>query len=191
MTDHGPFHRKASVEAERFLVVAPQLPSLGARWNNCGEALAEIAQAAAREFSGDLNRVYLTGFSFGGNGALEIGSQAPEKWAAIWAVDPTQVPESPSMRPVWVSSGERARPNARQLKGKLKLTTLGKSRQRKFVYDPIHLSHAETSWEAYAVPRTYQWLLHYSLPKGRRKRPAFKRRRPRSAPATGRPSRRR
>jgi len=45
-------------------------------------ALAEL-DATIKEFNGDPDRIYLTGFSQGGNGVLRMASKWPERFAAI------------------------------------------------------------------------------------------------------------
>ena len=75
---------------ERFpvIVVIPQAKADGTPgWQGTGgrAAIAALDQAAA-EFNGDRSRLYLTGLSAGGNGAWYLGSQNPDKFAAMVVV---------------------------------------------------------------------------------------------------------
>lgn len=66
--------------AERFLVVAPQCPSLEV-WND--GALLALLDIVVRDYDVDPRRVYLTGLSMGGFGAWSLGLRHPERFAAL------------------------------------------------------------------------------------------------------------
>jgi predicted peptidase len=75
---------------ERFpaIVVFPQSKADGTPgWQGPGgrAAMAALERAVA-EFNGDRSRLYLTGLSGGGNGAWYLGSQYPERFAALVVV---------------------------------------------------------------------------------------------------------
>ena len=72
---------------ERFpalVVFPPAHPDRTPGWQQKGgeAALAELDKTLA-EFNGDPSRVYLTGFSAGGNGAWFLASHHPERFAAL------------------------------------------------------------------------------------------------------------
>jgi predicted peptidase len=70
------------------LVVIPQSKADGTPgWQRAGgrAAMAALEQAVA-ELNGDRSRLYLTGLSAGGNGAWYLGSQNPERFAAMVVV---------------------------------------------------------------------------------------------------------
>jgi len=70
------------------IVVFPQAPANGQPgWQReAGRAALRAVDAAIAEFSGDPARVYLTGYSAGGNGAWFLASRHPERFAAVVVV---------------------------------------------------------------------------------------------------------
>jgi predicted peptidase len=70
------------------IVVFPQAPADGKPgWQlDAGRAALRAVDAAIAEFSGDPARVYLTGYSAGGNGAWYLASRHPERFAAVVVV---------------------------------------------------------------------------------------------------------
>ena len=70
------------------IVVFPQAHADGTPgWQRTGgrAALAAVDKAIA-EFSGDPSRVYLTGYSAGGNGSWYLASRYPDRFAAVVVV---------------------------------------------------------------------------------------------------------
>jgi predicted peptidase len=70
------------------IVVFPQAPADGKPgWHlDAGRAALRAVDDAIIEFSGDPARVYLTGYSAGGNGAWYLASRHPERFAAVVVV---------------------------------------------------------------------------------------------------------
>lgn len=70
------------------IVVFPQAKADGQPgWQrDAGRAALKAVDAAIAEFSGDASRVYLTGYSAGGNGAWFLASRHPERFAAVVVV---------------------------------------------------------------------------------------------------------
>jgi|GEM_PF-2735409 len=78
----------------KVILLAPQCPSMGETWGGMGrmtqatnghltiEAFPEFIKAKIKEFDADPNRVYITGFSMGGIGTIEVASRNPELFAA-------------------------------------------------------------------------------------------------------------
>ena len=86
----GGIARAIRQHQERFpaIVVIPQSKADGTPgWQRAGgrAAMAALDRAVA-EFRGDRNRLYLTGLSAGGNGAWYLGSQNPDRFAAMVVV---------------------------------------------------------------------------------------------------------
>lgn len=52
-----------------------------------------VLEIVRKEYNIDENRIYLTGMSMGGTGALHLGRKYPDKWAAVAALAPL-VPDS-------------------------------------------------------------------------------------------------
>ena len=107
LTRHGPLRSlNPSTYKDRFVIIAPQLPVRGDIWNSYPETVREIVLNEAKRYACDLRRVYLTGFSFGGNGVFDLSFGQAAMWAALWPVDPTRVPTKPITIPAWLSLGE-------------------------------------------------------------------------------------
>ena len=70
------------------IVVFPQAHADGKPgWHGAGGRAALAAlDSAIVEFSGDRSRIYLTGYSAGGNGSWYLASQHPERFAAVVVV---------------------------------------------------------------------------------------------------------
>lgn len=75
------------LHADRFpaIVVFPQSPADGTPgWQSKGgDAALEAVDKAIVEFNGDKSRVYLTGYSAGGNGSWYLAYHHPERFAAV------------------------------------------------------------------------------------------------------------
>jgi predicted peptidase len=165
LTLHGPLRGTSSPRArEEFIVVAPQMLIGGDLWNRYADVLRQIVSEVCSEHGGDPRRLYLTGFSFGGNGVFDLGAAQPDLWAALWPVDPTRAPTKKLKRPVWLSLGEVSRARKRRL-----IETLGLQTDiaGDFVWLDEGLEHVGTATSAYADERIYDWLLAKSLPPGK------------------------
>lgn len=173
MTMHGPLSATSAVDdsgnAQRFVVVAPQLPIAGDHWHEQAARVITLVKEIEARYATDPARRYLTGFSFGGNGVFDLAHRQPDAWAASWAVDPTRIPEPDLVAPLWLSIGSSARRVAASTVARLGSTALDpaaddapSSTQR------LHLDqqegHVETAQLAYADPRIYRWLLRYKRP---------------------------
>lgn len=165
---HGPLNPSNSALVEPFVVVAPQLPVRGDVWHHYAPEVRAIVEEAAARWEGDLHRLYLTGFSFGGNGVLDLAAAEPGLWAALWPVDPTRVPAGPVGGAIWLSLGELSRPNARGFIRTLGLepaaagpaeieTTTMRLGDR--VWTDEAEDHVGTASRAYSDARIYRWLL--------------------------------
>jgi len=70
-----------------IVVVFPQAAA-GQTWESPTLQSVVIAEvdAVAAEFHGDLNRIYLGGFSMGANGTYAIAARWPDRFAALYAI---------------------------------------------------------------------------------------------------------
>jgi hypothetical protein len=160
LTRHGPLAAGiSSLATTSFIVIAPQLPGRGDLWHLHAEAVADLVRQVQAESQGDPRRTYLTGFSFGGNGVFDLALAQPELWAALWPVDPTRVPPADPGRPVWLSSGEISRYNARAYIRRLDLKTIDGVEPGDRVYVDQEEDHVGTARLAYRDDRIYRWLL--------------------------------
>ena len=152
---HGPLAAGAAPLAGReFIVVAPQLPVAGDLWASHAESVRALLEEICARHAVDASRLYLTGFSFGGNGVLDLAILQPDLWAALWAVDPTRVPKRSPSQPVWLSAGELARGQRHAF---VKALGLGENSGR--VWADAGEDHVGTSRAAYGDDRIYRWLL--------------------------------
>ncbi|HET7363635.1 MAG TPA: prolyl oligopeptidase family serine peptidase [Burkholderiales bacterium] len=71
-----------------FIVLAPQLPRAGDLWHRYADDVRALVADVCAKQAVDAARLYLTGFSYGGNGVFDLGLAQPDLWAALWAVDP-------------------------------------------------------------------------------------------------------
>lgn len=155
---HGPLSRTAAAASEEFLVVAPQLRTRGDIWREHGDEVIEIVHESCERHGGDGTRVYLTGFSFGGNGVFDLALQRPDIWKALWPVDPTRVTPDPGL-PVWLSVGELARRRETDFIARLGLQPLAAATSGDRVILDEGEDHVGAARRAYADPRIYEWLL--------------------------------
>lgn len=159
---HGPLFVEAPEGAERFLVVAPQLPRRGDLWASYADRVQEIVAAESQALGGDPRRTYLTGFSFGGNGALDLAALQRDTWAATWAVDPTRVPLGAITIPILLSIGEASRGATRLFVHRLQLVDASAGGSGDRLYEDRGLDHVGTARAAYGGTRMYGWLLTHS-----------------------------
>jgi predicted peptidase len=77
-----------------FAVLSPQCPS-DKRWTHLADSVAALIDQIILEYAIDPKRVYLTGFSMGGQGVWHIGSLYPERFAALAPVS-GRIPPRPN-----------------------------------------------------------------------------------------------
>lgn len=160
LTRHGPLRpADGARHAERFVIVAPQLPVAGDLWQRYATAVRRIIVEEARRHRCDEQRIHLTGFSFGGNGVFDLAIAEPELWAALWPVDPTRLPLGPIDKPIWLSLGEASRRKTRAFVHALALEPPDPAGNGDRVWSDEGEDHAGTAAAAYRDTRIYEWLL--------------------------------
>lgn len=168
LTLHGPLRSSSAVRVrEEFIVVAPQLLVGGDLWSRYADVVRQLVSEVRSENRGDPRRIYLTGFSFGGNGVFDLGAAQPDLWAGLWAVDPTRVPSKRLRRPVWLSFGEVSRGRKQQFIDALDLAPMGSGVSGDRLWLDESLDHVGSATSAYADERIYDWLLSKSLRPGK------------------------
>ncbi len=159
LTRHGPLYEGCPRwVGEHFIVIAPQLPERGDLWYLQSDAVLEISHQVQEIYQGDASRRYLTGFSFGGNGVFDLALEQSWAWTALWAVDPTRVPDTDPGTPIWLSSGAVSRRRKRAYEVRLGLSAPGELPEDR-VYEDRGLDHVATAADAYADENVYKWLL--------------------------------
>jgi predicted peptidase len=160
LTRHGPLRpRSARCGVRRFIVVAPQLSRRGDLWYEYTTAVRDIVHEVLAIHTGDPERVYLTGFSFGGSGVFDLGIELRGFWAALWPVDPTRVPSTDPAAPVWLSSGAVSRHLKHAFVQRLGLEPPRDGTAGDRVYEDQGKDHVGTASVAYANDHIYEWLL--------------------------------
>ncbi|WP_051231540.1 carboxylesterase family protein [Stutzerimonas azotifigens] len=160
LTRHGPLHPGNPPAVRRdFILVAPQLPQAGDHWLRFDAALLQILEWVLAAHPADPARCYLSGFSFGGNGVFDLGIAHPRRWAALWSVDPTRLPRSPVVTPLWLSIGQVARRLEMRFIESLELSPAGSEPQGERLYLDEGADHVGSARLAYRDPRIYAWLL--------------------------------
>ena len=159
MIEHGPLKGgKPQGGANSFIVVVPQVPCAQDEdersfkgWVKYAETVKEIVQMVRKEYNGNSQQIYLTGFSLGANGVLDIGHRQRDFWAALWPVDPGKLPEDSTDLPIWVSAGPHFRAAVERQNRVPKA-------QPNRVYEDAGLDHVRTATNAYSRPAIYKWL---------------------------------
>jgi hypothetical protein len=160
LTRHGPLRPGNPVTAlEKFIIVAPQMPICGDFWLRYADQVHQSVKQVRHRFGGDPQRTYLTGFSFGGNGVFDLALNQPGMWAALWAVDPTRVPDRDPGCPVWLSIGILSRPRQKSFAGALGLNPLADPAGSDRIIHDQGADHAGSAMLAYRDERIYSWLL--------------------------------
>ena len=155
MRQHGPLNaRSASIATSDFVVLAPQLPMAGDVWRRYADDVRALVDEVRARHAVDEARMYLTGFSYGGNGVFDLGLAQPELWAALWAVDPTRVPREALRQPLWLSAGAVARTQKPEF---IRALGLGEADSRIWADDGE--DHVGSARAAYGGERIYRWLL--------------------------------
>lgn len=147
----------------RFLVVCPQLERRR-RWEPSDASHVDaIVDAAIGHHGGDPARLFLTGFSYGGEGAFRIALASP-RWGTVWAVDPAiqRVPEPPAKDTrVWIHHG-RQQPGAENMAAfaiTLALADWASDVHARRILTVLDTDHPATCTAAYAEAHVYDWLL--------------------------------
>lgn len=148
---------------ERYpaVVVMPQCAP-EQRWDG---AMADFALKAldqtVAEYQGDPDRLYLTGLSMGGAGSWYLGTQHPEKWAAILSIcgrgDIPAIASKLKEKPVWAFVGDQDQPATVQFARDVHtaLKSAGSSQVRYTEYPGV----PHNSWDAaYAEKELPTWL---------------------------------
>jgi len=160
LTQHGPLNpQQRPRQVEQFVIVAPQLPVAGDSWLRYAAALRMIVLDEVRQRHCDPQRIYLTGFSFGGNGVFDLALGEPSMWAALWSVDPTRVPPARIDIPTWLSIGECSRHEAPAFIQALGLEGADTETAGDRLWSDPGQDHVGTATQAYRDGRIFEWLL--------------------------------
>ncbi len=147
-----------------FITLSPQCPA-NSTWLYQRDALLMLLDQVMAKYAVDKKRVYLTGISMGGYGAWYLGSEHPERFAAVVPIcggfdDMLGYPERVAglrYTPVWAFHG------AKDTLVPLSETTTMVKALRKFggkVRLTVYPDAGHDAWtRTYENPRLYRWLL--------------------------------
>jgi dienelactone hydrolase len=140
-----------------FLIVCPQRDEPG-RWTpNDAEGVHALLNSAIAEHRGDENRIYLTGFSYGGDAVLRFPTYSGgDRFQKLWAVDPAvdnETPALPANRPLLIHYGVHFPQMTSFLDDWKSRGKPGEVRLKDTDFE-----HVATCRAAYADSEAYKWL---------------------------------
>jgi predicted peptidase len=145
------------------LVISPQCP-FGENWQSpeMVERLGRLVNELIALYGADPARVYLTGFSMGGDGVWALGIAHPELFAALapvgsWYLDLEGVCALKDM-PVWVFQGEQDAIVSPQFSKQMNEALAACGGDVRLELFPA-AGHGESSTLAYGMDELYEWLL--------------------------------
>ncbi|NLT43143.1 MAG: prolyl oligopeptidase family serine peptidase [Anaerolineae bacterium] len=149
-----------------FVTVSPQCP-LDSVWTSQLPALETLLDSVLDQYAVDPARVYLTGLSMGGYGSWALGSQSPQRFAAVVPICGGGRPEAgfpakvAALKevPVWAFHGAKddVVPLAESETLVDHLRSVGGDARLTVYPDCGHNSWAQT----YDNPYLYRWMLKY------------------------------
>ncbi|HNR13581.1 MAG TPA: hypothetical protein PLG17_05070 [Thermodesulfobacteriota bacterium] len=164
LTLYGPLAAASSpLATAEFIVVAAQLPARGDIWYRYADSVLKVTRSVQAQHRVNPRKMFLTGFSYGGNGVFDLALEQREFWAALWPVGPTRIPEVDPGRPIWFSSGEISRHYAHAFIRRLHLEPLHQGEPGDRTYVDQGQDHVGTAKLAYQDDRIYRWLLSKEL----------------------------
>lgn len=149
----------------RFLVICPQRRIIGRWTNDDARNVHMVLDRVIAEHNGREDKIFLTGFSYGGDAVFWIASyDRGDRFQKLWAVDPAfqpQTPVPPPGRPALVHHGVAMREVVARFNSRAGLQKCAEDEALvgdRLVCD-LGLSHVETCLTAYQDARAYKWLL--------------------------------
>jgi predicted peptidase len=159
---HGPPNLVQTNPDFPFIVVSPQCPS-GQWWNTTD--LITLLDEIINTYRVDPNRVYLTGLSMGGYGSWQLGTEHPERFAAIAPICGgglyLRVKRELNDVPIWVFHG--AKDSVVPIEESQRLVNALKEAGADVRFT-VYPDAGHDSWtETYNNPHLYQWFLSHTL----------------------------
>jgi predicted peptidase len=155
-------HKLESDAEFPFVVVSPQCPA-GEIWSD-SDAIESLLDRIIREYRIDTQRVYVTGHSMGGRGALYFAYKLPSRFAAVLALSPyspvTAWAEKLTHIPIWILQGtaDAAAPIAETKELVAAIESAGGHPR----FDPL-AGRDHFILDTYERTDVYQWLLEHKL----------------------------
>jgi len=161
--EHGIPKRTLDDPHFQFIGICPQLPMDQEVWPI--DVLGEILDRVEKEFTVDLDRVYVTGMSMGGHGTWGMALSHPERFAAIAPICGDAHEDMVNLRkishlPVWAFHGtdDDVVPHEDTKKMISALRREGSDSVKMTSYEGV----GHDAWtETYENPELYRWLLSH------------------------------
>ncbi len=145
----------------KFIVVTPQCPE-SSSWPFEREAVLTLLDEIISTYRVDRERVYLVGFSMGGNGAWDLAAFAPERFAAVVPISGWFDTEKALLLkdiPIWAFHGEDDDVVSIQGSEDMVAALKGVDGDIKFTSYP-NLKHFIMD-ETFSNPDIYTWMLSH------------------------------
>jgi predicted peptidase len=165
---HGPPKLVKDKPDFPFIVVSPQCPN-GEQWSN--DTLLALLDEVILKYAPDTNRIYLTGLSMGGYGTWSLGTQYPERFAAIAPIcgdgEPVRVmlaggKKVASLKSLGVWAFHGAKDPVVPLSESERMVETLKKAGCKDVQLTVYPEAQHDSWtESYNNPQLYEWFLKH------------------------------
>ena len=146
---------------DRFSVVAPQCPDESG-WEPA--RLASFLAEVIEQSRADARRIYVTGLSMGGTGALDLAAEIPDRFAAATILcgegDPSKAQQLGRL-PLWLfhSASDGAVP----VESGDRLFDALRAQSAPVTYTRYRDADHGQTWErAYGSPLMYDWLLQHA-----------------------------
>ena len=140
-----------------FILVSPQCPP---RLGWYAEVVVELAEHISSSLSVDRDRVYLTGYSMGGNGAWAAAIYDPHRFAAVAplsGVGDVGQAERLAKVPIWAFHG--AKDQTIPLKASEEMVNAVRQSGGRVEFTVYPDAGHGICEETYQNPRLYEWLL--------------------------------
>lgn len=174
-----PGHELAALVQDSFIIINPHLdigPPDTKGWHHHAETLFKIVEEVSSTYSGDQNRVILTGLSHGAGGSWEIAKTHSEKIAALIPIagrikcendcenignTPFWIIHNKEDNMVSVRYAEDVYEHLSVIKALnlQQIETIDSVPKSEFVYSIINESGHDAWNPAYSNPNIYKWLL--------------------------------
>ena len=158
---HGPWKFLEANPSYRFIVLAPQCKQ-GSVWDPY--QLDLLVDEIVAQYPVDSDRIYLTGLSMGGFGALDLAMLRPERYAAIAPVcGASNLHRLAAQKlkdiPAWIFHGAMDNVVPYELSARLAQTLQEMDADVQFTGYPLTAHDAWT--ETYLDQALYDWFLQY------------------------------
>lgn len=150
-----------------FFVLSPQCPDTTS-WHAQTESVMALIDKFISSHPVDTTRIYLTGFSMGGMGTLEIAMQYPERFHAIAPVAglmPFDTDKLTTLKdmPIWVFHSEKDEIVPIQQSETIIKTFRDMGSYKAKFTRYTDANHTQTADIAYYTEELYQWFLKQSI----------------------------